>query len=51
MQPIHKRCIVTHFWRHRSKQVTNALLVFYVNFKVSNHHDTATGSNAFSPSD
>src|SRR6266516_2284765 len=50
MKSIHKRCIVTHFWRHRSKQVTNALLVFYVNFKVSNHYDTATGSNAFSPS-
>src|SRR5258708_36749773 len=50
MESIHKCCIITHFWRHRSKQVTNALLVFYVNFKVSNHNDTATGSNAFSPS-
>src|SRR5690242_16843775 len=50
MQPIHKCRIVTHFWRHRSKQVPNALLMFYVNFKVSNHHDTTTGSNAFSSS-
>src|SRR5260370_40734433 len=50
MESIHKCCIVTHFRRHRSKQVTNALLVLYVNFKVSNHNDTATGSNAFSPS-
>src|SRR6266446_7350540 len=49
MESIHKCCIVTHFWWHRSKQVTNALLVFYVNFEVSNHNDTATGSNAFSP--
>src|SRR5260370_41738581 len=50
MQSIHKCCIVTHFRRHRSKQVTNALLVFYVKFKVSNHNDTTTGSNTFSPS-
>src|SRR5712692_313056 len=50
MESIHKCCIVTHFRRHWSKQVTNALLVFYVNFKVSDHNDTTTGSNAFSPS-
>ena len=45
MESIHKRCIITHFWRHRSKQVTNTLLVFYVNFEVSDHHDTSAGSN------
>src|SRR6266446_3837874 len=50
MKSIHTCYVVTHFWRHRSKQVTNTLLVFYVNFKVSNHNDTATGSDAFSPS-
>src|SRR6266851_755735 len=50
MESIHKCCIVTHFRWHWSKQVTNALLMFYVNFKVSNHNDTAAGSDAFSPS-
>src|SRR6266568_1142122 len=30
--------------------MTNALLMLYVNFKISNHNNTATCSNAFSSS-
>src|SRR2546423_14489609 len=50
MNTIHKCCIVTHFRRHRPEEVTNTLLVFYINFEVSNHHDTATRSNTLSSS-
>src|SRR5260370_23954221 len=48
MNAIHKCRIVTHFRRHWPKKVTNTLLVFYINFEVSNHHDTATRSNTLS---
>src|SRR6266487_128948 len=48
MNAIHKCCIVTHFRWHRPEKVTNTLLVFYINFEVSNHHDAATRSNTLS---
>src|SRR3989454_5023507 len=48
MKAIHKCCIVTHFRRHRPEKVTNTLLVFYINFEVSNHNDTTTCSSTLS---
>src|SRR6266849_3541076 len=50
MKAVHKSGIVTHFWRHRPEKVTNTLLVFYINFEVPNHNQTATCSNTFSAS-
>src|SRR6266571_670861 len=48
MNTIHKSCIVTHFRRHWPEKVTNTLLMFYINFEVSNHNDTATCPNTLS---
>ena len=49
MQAIHEGSIVAHFRRHRSKQVSDPLLMFDVDIKVADEHDAPIGADTFLP--
>ena len=43
---VHEGGVVPHFWRHRPKEVADALLVLYIDVEIAYHHDAAIGANA-----
>src|SRR5690606_14007007 len=45
MDAVHKGGVVTHHRRHGAKQVPNALLMFYIDVEVADHHDAAVGAD------
>src|SRR5580700_8413935 len=44
---VHKSSVVTHLRRQWAEKMANPLLMLHVHVEVTNHDDTAIGTNAF----